>query len=64
MLRAAIASHTGIKEAEWPQNIPTAMYGTVNMTEAVPLLTAVARLFPGDGIPSEQPKNMEEYDQG
>ena len=64
MLRAAISSHTGAKEADWPENIPLAAYGTVNMSEAAPLLSAISRLFPGEGIPSHQPKNMEEYDQG
>ena len=63
MLRAAISRHTGQKEAPWPKDLPTASYGTVELNRSVGLIEAVARLFPGEGIASKQPKNMEDYDQ-
>ena len=64
MLRQAISKHTGEKEREWPKDIPTADYGEVNMTNSLPLLDAVPHLFPGEGIATDSPKNMEEYNQG
>jgi len=64
MLRAAIAQHTGQKEAHWPENLPTTSYGTVHFHRSVGLMEAVASLSPGEGMPSKQPKNMEEHDQG
>jgi len=63
MLRAAIAQHTGQKEAHWPENLPTTSYGTVHFHRSVGLMEAVASLSPGEGMPSKQPKNMEEHDQ-
>ena len=64
MLRKAISSHTGHKERPWPEDIPTANYGTVNLTRSIPLLTAVPYLYPGEGILSSMPRTMEEYGQG
>ncbi len=64
MLRKAISQHTGEKEGAWPPDIPTADYGTVNMSSSLPLLEAVPQLWPGEGIATDSPKNMEEYNQG
>lgn len=64
MLRKAIAEHTGEKERAWPKDIPTAAYGSINLTAAISLLEAVPHLYPGDGIASEHPVNMEELMQG
>lgn len=64
MLQEAIATHLGKKPAKWPPPLPTADFGRVALDEQASLLEAVPRLFPGDGIFSKQPLNMEEYDQG
>ena len=64
MLRKAISEHTGEKERNWPEAIPTANYGGINMSDSLPLLEAVQHLFPGEGIATDSPKNMEEYNQG
>ena len=64
MLQDAIAKHTGNSPAAWPQPIPTADYGSVKLNASLQLLSAVPALFPGEGIPSSHPVNMEEYDQG
>ena len=64
MLRKAISEHTGEKEREWPKDIPTADYGEVTMTTSMTLLEAVPYLFPGEGIATDSPTNMEEYNQG
>lgn len=64
MLRKAISAHTGEKERAWPADIPTANYGSVDLTLSLPLLEAVPYLYPGEGIASDAPKNMEELLQG
>lgn len=64
MLRKAISEHTGEKERPWPKDVPTADYGGVNMSSSLPLLDAVKFLFPGEGIATDSPTNMEEYNQG
>lgn len=64
MLQEAIAMHLGQKKQKWPEEIPTASYGRVDFKASINLLDAVEYLYPGEGIPTERPLNMEEHDQG
>lgn len=64
LLQEAIHKHTGHKKLKWPKEIPTKAYGTVELDRQVDLLNAFEYLYPGEGIATEQPLNMEEHDQG
>ena len=63
MIREAIANHTGIALPELPAQPPARAYGAVQMAQSAPLLRALPRLCPGDGIPALKPAPMEAYGQ-
>lgn len=63
LIRALFTRLSGKKAIDFPEPLPIKSYGTVSLDESSLLLDAVAQLYPGDGIFSQFPQRMENYDQ-
>ena len=63
LIRDLFAKASGVKPIDFPKPLPLQGYGRVNLPDSVPLLDALPQLYPGDGIISEKPERMENYDQ-
>ncbi len=54
---------SGKKPIDFPEPLPILGYGKVSLDHVVSLRDALPELYPGDGILSEFPERMENYDQ-
>ena len=63
LIRDLFAKTSGRQPITFPRPLPLLGYGKVRLDKAVPLLKALEDLYPGDGIVSELPQRMEQYDQ-
>ena len=62
-IRTAIKEHTGQVLPTPPPPPRIQAFGRAELTQRATLLSQLSRLYPGDGIVSEQPLIMEEYGQ-
>lgn len=63
LIRDLFHKASGKEPIEFPKPIPLLDYGKVSLDASISLLDALAEVYPGDGIPAEQPSRMENYDQ-
>lgn len=48
---------------DFPKPLPILSYGKVSLDKALSMRDALAQLHPGDGIVSDVPQRMENYNQ-
>lgn len=63
LIQELFSKASGQSPIDFPEPLPIKAYGKVALDQSVPLLAATAALYPGDGIVSDKPERMENYDQ-
>ena len=63
LIRDLFTKMSGKAPIDFPKPLPLVDYGKVSLVDSISLMNALPELYPGDGIVSEKPERMENYDQ-
>ena len=63
LIRDLFTKMSGKAPIDFPKPLPLIGYGKVSLGDSISLMDALPELYPGDGIVSEKPERMENYDQ-
>jgi hypothetical protein len=63
LIRDLFRKASGVEPIDFPEPLPISAYGRVSLQDSLSLLKALPQLYSGDGIISEKPQRMENYDQ-